>query len=135
MVAGRCITLEAVFCESASCVPMLLSPCAELSVEDVIGVDLGTNTSLACNTTGYYLPANSYSWNRIDNVFDNPVDRFTGHNTAVLNIANVGINDANVYVCKGTFNATILTATTTLSVIGECKYKNCDEFKSNHALD
>ena len=93
--------------------------CADLSVEDVMDVELGTNVSLTCNTTVYQIFAHSYSWRRIDNVFDNPVDRFTGQNTAILNIADVGVNDANTYVCDGTFKGTRLTASGTLSVIGK----------------
>ena len=82
-------------------------------------IDLSTDVSLVCNTTVYQTSAHPYSWSRIDNVFDNPVDRFTGHNTPVLNIADVGVNDVSTYVCNGTFNGTKLTASGTLSVIGE----------------
>ena len=95
------------------------SPCTAISVEAVMDVELGTNASLTCNTTGYQISALSYSWSRIDNVFDNPVDRFTGQDTAVLNIADVGVNDAKTYVCDVTVQRTQLTADGTLSVIGK----------------
>ena len=84
-----------------------------------MGVELGTNVSLICDTTVYQTSAHSYSWGRSDNVFDNPVDRFTGQNTAVLNIADVGVNDAMTYVCNGTFKGKRLSANGTLSVVGE----------------
>ena len=37
----------------------------------------------------------------------------------MLNIANVGVNDAMTYVCNGTFQRKRLSANGTLSVIGE----------------
>ena len=83
-------------------------------------VELGTNVYFICNTTGYLTSALSYSWRRIDNVFDNPVGRFRGQNTAVLKIADVGVNDANTYVCNVLFLEThIGSATSFLSVIGK----------------
>lgn len=95
------------------------SPCPELYVDNATNVSLGTNVSLTCYITGYQISAQSYSWRRIDNVFDNPVERFTGQNTAVLTIADVGVNDAKTYVCTATIERKIFTAKGTLSVIGE----------------
>ena len=89
----------------------------------MVNVDLGTNISFAYNAIDDSNSALSYSWSRLDNVYDNPIDRFTGQNTAMLNIADVGINDAKTYVCSVTYQRTELianhTINGTLSVIGE----------------
>ena len=60
-------------------------------------VELGTNVSLTYNTTGYQTSALSYSWSPVDSMLDDPVDRFTRWNTAVLSITDVGVNDAKSY--------------------------------------
>ena len=83
-------------------------------------VKLGTNVSFTCHTTGYLKSALSFAWSPIDSMLDDPVDRFTGWNTAVLSITDVGVNDAKAYICNIAIEGKYLGAASgTLSVIGE----------------
>ena len=80
--------------------PFLLPPCTAISVEDVTDVDLGTNVSFTCNTNGDPpSPPLSFSWRAEDNVFEDPTNRFSGIDTTVLNITDVGVSDVKRHIC------------------------------------
>ena len=71
-----------------------------VSVEDMTGADLGTNTSFTCTITGDPTSPLTFMWSRVDGRFD---DRITGMNTSVLSISNTGVGDEGMYECTVSF--------------------------------
>ena len=97
--------------------PSLPFPSAA-SVEDVVGVDLGTNVTFNCITMGEPPSGLTFEW--LSPTSDDPNTQIAGRLTSTLRISDVGVGADGMYECRVGFRGTQLTtANGTLHTIGE----------------